>query len=88
MPYNYGQPSSSTGAISPELLILFQWPDDEEEASGCTSSAQLAQSKQGLCQSTWPTTIMIMISISIWWLKSKTFRAQHAALKNIQKILV
>ena len=39
-PYNYEQPSSSTGVISPEpMKRLFQWSDDEGEDSGYASSA-------------------------------------------------
>jgi len=43
IPYNYEQPSSSTGMMSPEPLRgLFQWSDDEEEASRYTSSATVS----------------------------------------------
>ena len=43
IPYNYEQPSSSTGVISPESLkSLFQWSDDEGEASGYASSATVS----------------------------------------------
>ena len=42
IPYNYGQPSSSTGAVSlAPLRNLFQWSNDEEEASGYASSASI-----------------------------------------------
>ena len=38
IPFNYGQPSSSIGGtLSPRSLrYLFQWSDDEREASGYT----------------------------------------------------
>jgi len=43
IPYSYGQPSSSAGAVSPApLRHLFQWPDDEEEASGYTFSVTIS----------------------------------------------
>jgi len=42
-PYNYGQHSSSTGAASPApLRHLFQWYDEEEEASGYASSTTIS----------------------------------------------
>ena len=35
IPYNYEQPSSSTGVISPKpLKSLFQWSDDEGKIVG------------------------------------------------------
>ena len=38
IPYNYEQPSSSSGVMSPEpLKSLFQWSDDEGETSGYAS---------------------------------------------------
>ena len=43
IPYDYGQYSSSTGVMSPILLRnLFQWLDDEEEASGYASFATIS----------------------------------------------
>jgi len=43
IPYNYEQPSSSTGVMSPEpLKSLFQWYDDEGEASGYAFSATVS----------------------------------------------
>jgi len=48
IPYDYGQPSSSTGAVSPTpLQNLFQWSDDEE-ASGYASSATISSVRTGL----------------------------------------
>ena len=42
IPYIYEQPSSSTGMMSPQpLKSLFQWLDDDEEASRYTSSAMV-----------------------------------------------
>ena len=41
--YSYGQPSFSKGAVSlAPLRNLFQWFDDEEEASGYASSATIS----------------------------------------------
>ena len=41
--YNYGQPSSSTRAVSPApLRNIFQWSDDEGEASGYASTATIS----------------------------------------------
>ena len=49
IPYDYGQPSSSTGAVSPTpLRNLFQWSDNEEEASGYASSAIISSVWTGL----------------------------------------
>jgi len=49
IPYDYGQLSSSTGAMLPTpLRNLFQWSDDEEEASGYTSSATISSTRKGL----------------------------------------
>ena len=49
MPYNYGQPSSSTWALSPApLRHLFQWSDDEEEASCYASSVTISSVRTGL----------------------------------------
>ena len=46
--YNYEQPSSSTGVISPELLkSLFQWSDDKGEASGYAYSATVSSVRTG-----------------------------------------
>jgi len=46
--YNYGQPFSFTRAMSLELLrSLFQWSDDEEEASGYASSAIVSSEQIG-----------------------------------------
>ena len=60
IPYNYEQPSSSTGVISPEpLKSLFQWSDDEEEASGYASSAIVARYKQAEYQCKWPIMAMM-----------------------------
>jgi len=43
IPYNYEQPSSSTGVVSPEpLKSLFQWFDDEGEDSGYASSVTVS----------------------------------------------
>jgi len=48
IPYNYEHPSSSTGVISPEpLKSLFQWFDDEGEASGYASSATVSSIQMG-----------------------------------------
>ena len=48
IPYNFEHPSSSTGVMSPELLkSLFQWPDDEGEASGYASSAKVSSVQIG-----------------------------------------
>ena len=49
VPYDYGEPSSSTGTISPELLRkLFQWSDYEEEAFGYISSDTISSVRMGL----------------------------------------
>ena len=49
IPYDYGQPSSSTGAVSPTpLRNLFQWLDDEEEASVYASSAKISSVRKSL----------------------------------------
>jgi len=60
IPYNYEQPSSLTGVMSPQLLkILFQWSDDEGEASDMPLQQQSALCKQAECRLTWLiTTIM------------------------------
>jgi len=48
IPYNYEQPSSSTGVLSSEpLKSLFQWSDDEGEASGYASSATVSSVQTG-----------------------------------------
>jgi len=48
IPYKYEQPSSSTGVVSPESLkSLFQWSDDEGEASGYASSATVSSVQTG-----------------------------------------
>jgi len=48
IPYDYGQPSSSTGVVSPtSLRNLFQWSDDEE-ASEYASSATISSVWTGL----------------------------------------
>jgi len=48
IPYNYGQSSSSTGAISSEpSRNLSQWLDDEGEASGYASSATVSSEQIG-----------------------------------------
>ena len=49
IPYDYGQYSSSTRAVSPTLLrSLFQWLDDEEEASRYASSVTISSVWTGL----------------------------------------
>jgi len=46
--YNYCQPSSSTGDVSPApLRNLFQWSDNGEEASGYASSATISSVRRG-----------------------------------------
>jgi len=48
IPYYYEQPSSSTGVISPETLkSLFEWSDDEGEAS-LFSNCQLGTNGQSI----------------------------------------
>jgi len=47
--YNYGQPFSSTWAMSPEpLRSLFQWSDDGEEASDYAFSATISSEQTGI----------------------------------------
>jgi len=47
--YNYGQPSSSIGDVSlAPLRNLFQWSNNDEEASGYTSSAAIISVQTGL----------------------------------------
>ena len=49
IPYSYGQPSSSTGAMSPApLKNLFQWSSNEEEASEYTFSATISLVRMGI----------------------------------------
>ena len=48
IPCDYGQPSASTGAISPELLrSLFQWSDEEGEANDYASSVTVSSVQTG-----------------------------------------
>jgi len=48
IPYNYEQASSSTRVVSPEpLKSLFQWSDDEGEASGYASSVMVSSVQTG-----------------------------------------
>jgi len=43
IPYDYEQPSSSAKVLSPEpLKSLFQWSDEEGEASSYASSATVS----------------------------------------------
>jgi len=86
-PYNYEQPSSSIEVISPESLkSLFQWSDDEGEASGYASSATVSSVRTGrvlvhmvdngnddLCRRMEP--------------QEQTSKAQQEALDNIQQML-
>ena len=86
--YNYGHPSSSTGAVSPALLWhLFQWFDDEEEISGYASSATISSVR------TWLVSANMVDNNNNDDLRRRmeaqeqTFRAQHEALENIQQML-
>ena len=48
IPYDYGQPSAFTWAISQEpLRSFFQWSDEEGEASGYTSSVTVNSVQMG-----------------------------------------
>ena len=49
IPFNYDQPSSSTGgALSPKpLRHLFQWSDDEGEVNAYASSATVSSVQTG-----------------------------------------
>ena len=48
IPYNYRQPSSSTGAMLSKLLrSLFQWSDDEEEANVYASFVTVSSEQTG-----------------------------------------
>jgi len=49
IPYDYGQPSLSTVVMSSTpLRNLFQWSDDEKEASGYVSSTTISSVLTGL----------------------------------------
>jgi len=71
IPYDYGQPSSLTGAVLPTpLKNLFQWSNDEEEASVYASLATISSVRMDLVSATWPT-IMMMTSVGRWRHKSR-----------------
>ena len=87
IPYNYGQPSSLTGVISPEpSKSLFQWSDDEGEASGYASSVAVSSVQ------------MDRVSVHMtdnsnndlrrrMEAQEQTSKAQQEALDNIQQML-
>jgi len=87
IPYNYKQPSSSIGVMSPELLkSLFQWSDDKGEASGYASSAKVSSVQIG-------RILVHMVDDSNDDLRRRieaqeqTSKAQEKALDNIQQML-
>ena len=88
IPYYYGQPSSSTRAIlSKPLKSFFQWSDDEEEANNYASSIIVS------LEQTW--TVSANMSYNnhdnnlhrYMEAQEQTFKAQQAALDNIQQML-
>jgi len=83
--YNYEQPSSSTGMISPELLrSSFQWSDDEGEAAGMPLHQWLTRSKRAEYRRIWPITAM-MTSADSWKLKSIPPRPSKKPWKTFNK---
>ena len=86
IPYNYEQPSSSTGIASPEpMKRLFQWSDDEGEDSGYASLATVS--------SIWTDRVSVhMVDNDNGDLRRRleaqgqTSKAQQAALDNIQQM--
>jgi len=87
IPYNYGQPSSSTGAVSPAPLRKnFQWSDEKEEPSGYTSSATISSVRMGLVFANMADNNDDDLRRRIE-VQEQTFRAQQEALNNIQQML-
>ena len=84
IPYNYEQPSSSTGVISPEpFKSLFQWSDDEEEASRYASSTMVSSVQTGRVSANMAENN----NDDLRWrmeAQEQTSKAQQEALDNIQ----
>jgi len=86
IPYDYGQPSSSTGAVSPTpLRSFFPWSDDEE-ASGSPSSATISLVRTGLVPANMADNndddLHRRMEAQV-----RTSRAQQKVLDNIQQML-
>ena len=87
IPYNYRQPSSSTGVVSPTpLRNLFQWSDDEEKASEYASSATISLVRTGLVSANMADNNDDDLCRRIK-AQEQTSRAQQKALDNIQHVL-
>jgi len=87
IPYDYAQPSSSTAVVSPiPLRNLFQWPDDEEEASGYASSAIISSVWTGLVSANMADSNDDDLHQRME-AQEQSFRAQQEALDNIQQML-
>jgi len=83
-PYNYGQPSSSTRAVSPApLRSLFHWLDDKEEASGYGSSSTISSVRTWLVSAHMADNNDVDLRRQMET-QEHTFKAQHEALDNIQ----
>jgi len=89
IPYNYEQPPSSTGMMSPEPLRgLFQWTDEEEEASGYASSVTVSYVQTGRVSANMADNnnndddFCRRLEA-----REQTSRAQQEALNNIQRML-
>ena len=83
IPYNYEQPSSSSGVISPEpLKSLFQWSDDEGEVSRYASSATVSSAQTGRVSMHMADNCNDDLRR---WMEAQeqTFKAQQEALDNI-----
>ena len=88
VPYNYGQPFSFTRAKSSEpLKSLFQWSDDEGEASDYASSATVSSEQKGTVSANMTDNNHDNDLHRHMEAQEQTFKAQQATLDNIQQML-
>ena len=70
------------------LRSLFQWSDDEEEVSGYASSATVSSEQTGIMSVNMADNNHDDDLRRCMKAQGQTFRAQQAALENIQQMLV